>query len=86
MRKKVVAALLAVGMVATLLTGCGSSEGQQAAAEPAATTEATVAEETTAAEEAPAEEAPATELKGAPLQWKNFVKQCLKASWRQIRE
>ena len=69
MRKKVVAALLAVGMVAALLTGCGSSEGQQAAAEPAATTEATVAEETTATEEASAteevaEEAPATELKG----------------------
>ena len=63
MRKKVVAALLAVGMVAALLTGCGSSEGQQAAVEPAATTEATVAEETTATEEV-AEEAPATELKG----------------------
>ena len=51
MRKKVVAALLAVGMVAALITGCGSSEGQQAAAEPAGTTEATVAEETTATEE-----------------------------------
>ena len=63
MRKKVVAALLAVGMVAALITGCGSSEGQQAAAEPAATTEATMAEETTATEEV-AEEAPATELKG----------------------
>ena len=63
MRKKVVAALLAVGMVAALITGCGSSEGQQAAVEPAATTEATVAEETTATEEV-AEEAPATELKG----------------------
>ena len=60
MRKKVVAALLAVGMVAALITGCGSSEGQQAAAEPAGTTEATVAEETTATEEV-AEEAPATE-------------------------
>ena len=73
MRKKVVAALMAVTMVAALLTGCGASETQQAAA-PATEEAAPAAEEATpAAEEAaPAaeeaapvvEEEPAAELNG----------------------
>ena len=68
MRKKVVAALMAATMVAALLTGCGASGTEQAAA-PAATEEAAVeveAEEP-AAEEPVAEEAteePAAELNG----------------------
>ena len=73
MRKKVVAALMAVTMVAALLTGCGASETKQAAA-PQAEEAAPVAEEAApAAEEAaPAaeeaapvvEEEPAAELNG----------------------
>ena len=49
MKKKVLATLLSVAMVATLVVGCGSSE----AAAPAA--EAPAAEEAAAPEEAPAE-------------------------------
>ena len=73
MRKKVVAALMAVTMVAALLTGCGASETKQAAA-PATEEAVPAAEEATpAAEEAaPAaeeaapvvEEEPAAELNG----------------------
>ena len=59
MRKKVVAALMAVTMVAALLTGCGTSETKQAAAP--ATEEAAPAAE----EAAPVvEEEPAAELNG----------------------
>lgn len=66
MRKKVVAALMAVTMVAALLTGCGASETKQAAA-PQAEEAAPVAEEAApAAEEAApvVEEEPAAELNG----------------------
>ena len=66
MRKKVVAALMAVTMVAALLTGCGASETQQAAA-PATEEVAPAAEEATpeAEEAAPVvEEEPAAELNG----------------------
>lgn len=66
MRKKVVAALMAVTMVAALLTGCGASETKQAAA-PATEEAAPAAEEATpAAEEAApvVEEEPAAELNG----------------------
>lgn len=66
MKKKVVAALMAVTMVAALLTGCGASETQQAAAP--ATEEAAPATEEAApqAEEAApvVEEEPAAELNG----------------------
>ena len=59
MRKKVVAALMAVTMVAALLTGCGASETKQAAA-PATEEAAPQAEEA-----APVvEEEPAAELNG----------------------
>ena len=66
MRKKVVAALMAVTMVAALLTGCGASETKQAAA-PATEEAAPAAEEAApAAEEAApvVEEEPAAELNG----------------------
>ena len=66
MRKKVVAALMAVTMVAALLTGCGASETKQAAA-PATEEAAPAAEEATpeAEEAAPqVEEEPAAELNG----------------------
>ena len=66
MRKKVVAALMAVTMVAALLTGCGASETKQAAA-PQAEEAAPAAEEATpeAEEAAPqVEEEPAAELNG----------------------
>ena len=66
MKKKVVAALMAVTMVAALLTGCGASETQQAAA-PQAEEAAPAAEEAAPAveEAAPAEEEePAAELNG----------------------
>ena len=66
MKKKVVAALMAVTMVAALLTGCGASETQQAAA-PATEEAAPAAEEATpeAEEAAPqVEEEPAAELNG----------------------
>ena len=76
MRKKVVAALMAVTMVAALLTGCGASETKQAAAPqaeeaapaaeeatPEAEEAAPVVEEEPAAEE-PAAEEPAAELNG----------------------
>ena len=71
MKKKVVAALMAVTMVAALLTGCGTSETQQAAA-PATEEAAPAAEEATPAaeeaapvvEEEPAAEEPAAELNG----------------------
>lgn len=66
MRKKVVAALMAVTMVAALLTGCGASETKQAAA-PQAEEAAPAAEEAApeAEEAAPVvEEEPAAELNG----------------------
>lgn len=66
MKKKVVAALMAVTMVAALLTGCGASETKQAAA-PQAEEAAPAAEEATpeAEEAAPVvEEEPAAELNG----------------------
>lgn len=66
MKKKVVAALMAVTMVAALLTGCGASETKQAAA-PQAEEAAPAAEEAAPAveEAAPAvEEEPAAELNG----------------------
>ena len=66
MKKKVVAALMAVTMVAALLTGCGASETKQAAA-PATEEAAPAAEEATpeAEEAAPqVEEEPAAELNG----------------------
>ena len=66
MRKKVVAALMAVTMVAALLTGCGASETKQAAA-PATEEAAPAAEEAApeAEEAAPVvEEEPAAELNG----------------------
>ena len=66
MKKKVVAALMAVTMVAALLTGCGASETKQAAA-PATEEAAPAAEEATpAAEEAApvVEEEPAAERNG----------------------
>lgn len=71
MKKKVVAALMAVTMVAALLTGCGASETKQAAA-PATEEAAPAAEEATPAveeaapvvEEEPAAEEPAAELNG----------------------
>ena len=66
MKKKVVAALMAVTMVAALLTGCGASETKQAAA-PATEEAAPAAEEAAPAveEAAPAvEEEPAAELNG----------------------
>lgn len=66
MKKKVVAALMAVTMVAALLSGCGASETQQAAA-PATEEAAPAAEEAAPAveEAAPAvEEEPAAELNG----------------------
>ena len=61
MRKKVVAALMAATMVAALLTGCGASGTEQAAA-PAATEEAAPAAEEAApvVEEEPASEEPAS--------------------------
>ena len=73
MKKKVVAALMAVTMVAALLTGCGASETKQAAAPateeaaPAAEEAAPAAEEAApeAEEAAPVvEEEPAAELNG----------------------
>ena len=71
MKKKVVAALMAVTMVAALLTGCGASETKQAAA-PATEEAAPAAEEATpeaeeaapVVEEEPAAEEPAAELNG----------------------
>ena len=72
MRKKVVAALMAATMVAALLTGCGASGTEQAAA-PAATEEAAPAAEEAApeaeeaapvVEEEPVAEEPAAELNG----------------------
>ena len=66
MKKKVVAALMAVTMVAALLTGCGASETKQAAA-PATEEAAPAAEEAApeAEEAAPVvEEEPAAELNG----------------------
>ena len=66
MKKKVVAALMAVTMVAALLTGCGASETKQAAA-PQAEEAAPAAEEAApeAEEAAPVvEEEPAAELNG----------------------
>lgn len=66
MKKKVVAALMAVTMVAALLTGCGASETKQAAV-PQAEEAAPAAEEATpeAEEAAPVvEEEPAAELNG----------------------
>ena len=73
MKKKVVAALMAVTMVAALLTGCGASETKQAAAPQAEEAVPAAEEATPAAEEAaPAaeeaapvvEEEPAAELNG----------------------
>ncbi|MCI6665542.1 MAG: extracellular solute-binding protein, partial [Lachnospiraceae bacterium] len=71
MKKKVVAALMAVTMVAALLTGCGASETKQAAvpqaeeAAPAAEEAAPAVEEAApAVEEEPAAEEPAAELNG----------------------
>ena len=71
MKKKVVAALMAVTMVAALLTGCGASETKQAAAPateeaaPAAEEAAPEAEEAApVVEEEPAAEEPAAELNG----------------------
>ena len=56
MKKKVLATLLSVAMVATLLAGCGSAAAPAEEPAPAATEEAAPAEE---AEEAPAAEAAA---------------------------
>ena len=66
MRKKVVAALMAVTMVAALLTGCGASETKQAAAPQADEAAPATEEATPGAEEAApvVEEEPAAELNG----------------------
>ena len=64
MKKKVLATLLSVAMVATLLAGCGAAAPAEEAAAPAATEEAAPAEDA-AAEEPAAEEAaaPAGDMK-----------------------
>ena len=70
MKKKVLASLLSVAMVATLLTGCGEAASTEAAA-PAATEEA-AAEEAAPAEEA--EEAPAAVAEGEDPQLEKSIK------------
>ena len=70
MKKKVLASLLSVAMVATLLAGCGEAASTEAAA-PAATEEA-VAEEAAPAEEA--EEAPAAVAEGEDPQLEKSIK------------
>ena len=52
MKKKVLAALMSIAMVASLLVGCGATEEAPAAEAPAAATEEAPAEEAPAAEEA----------------------------------
>ena len=52
MKKKVLAALMSIAMVASLLVGCGAKEEAPAAEAPAAATEEAPAEEAPAAEEA----------------------------------
>ena len=62
MKKKVLSALLATAMVATLLAGCGSTASTTAAPAEAATEEAAPAEEAAAEDAAPAEEAAGGDL------------------------
>ena len=73
MKKKVLAALMSIAMVASLLVGCGAKEEAPAAEAPAAATE-----------EAPAEEAPAAEAPAASgdLTFEVIVKSFQSSYWQ----
>ena len=78
MKKKVLAALMSIAMVASLLVGCGAKEEAPAAEAPAAATEEAPAEE------APAEEAPAAEAPAASgdLTFEVIVKSFQSSYWQ----
>ncbi len=76
MKKKVLASLLCVAMVAATLVGCGNSS------EPA--TETPAAEEEAPAEEAPAEEAPAAEAPAGDLHFEIVSKGFQHQYWQAV--